>query len=105
MGTHPLDQKLATYPPDSDPNSSRSIGERQKQELDASLTALQTLEPGDPGIEEALVRASVALQTVTTSLGPIHHWTLAWQHQIFRHAMRLLGAQQTLVPRPSLTER
>lgn len=71
---------------------------------EATVSAIQSLEPGDPGAEQVLREAGQLLSTITVQVGPIHGWLLAQRHLIFRHAKRLFGADQQMFCRPGWTE-
>ena len=101
MATHPVLQRAATFPVTSD---TYQAAVRQVNDLDAKLATLQQLMSGDADIEVALRQASTVLTSIEMHYGPVHGWSLRCRHTIYRHARRLLGENQTTVPRPYWTE-
>lgn len=101
MAMHPVLARAATFPVTGD---MYQMAERQVHELDAALATLEQLLPGDPTVEDCLRQAGILLASIETNFGRVHGWSLRCRHTIYRHARRLLGESQLVVPRPSWTE-
>lgn len=99
MRRHPIEQQAANLPPDI-----RAMATRQMAEWAAMQQQIEALVPGDPGAEALLREASALLQSITINYGPIHGWTLAQHHMVYRHACRVFGRNQLLIGKPEWTE-
>lgn len=100
MARHPIERQAANLPPDI-----REMATRQAADWDVLVQRIESLVPGDPTAEALLREASVLLQSLTINYGPIHGWTLAQHHVIYRHANRAFGAGQLIISAPEWTER
>jgi hypothetical protein len=92
---HPIQQHAASVP------SLWAMAERQAAEWDATVTAMEALQPNDPTAETVLRNASALLQSLITNYGH-RDWHVQQSHLIWQTAERVFGAGQLKFNKPAV---